>query len=55
MIDGAMGTEIQTYKLTDADYRGTFTILTMDGFWPWHTRPILLAPTRSKWNLLFLS
>lgn len=22
MIDGAMGTEIQTYKLTDADYRG---------------------------------
>lgn len=23
MIDGAMGTEIQTYKLTDADYRGT--------------------------------
>jgi hypothetical protein len=23
MIDGAMGTEIQTYKLQDADYRGT--------------------------------
>lgn len=34
IIDGAMGTEIQTYKLSDADYRGTFDLVFLHPFHP---------------------